>query len=153
MDSNTMRRKDCTVDADGRTRTIWAWRLPDASGDLRDGLLVLFNLIPTPDCTPVLHAPDVTHEFQVYEVDPATPIDFGRNLFEQKSVSPLIPATVAYQFRAQTELDAIERLSDLTARVADLSLAPDSDTGWALFLSDGVNIRSSLTGLEESEAA
>ena len=94
-------RRDGLAEGDGRNIMVWAWRLPEGL-PYREGMLMLFNLVPTADQTPEIYARGMTHEFQVFEIDPATPVDFDKTLFDQKHLSPLTPACLAYQFKADS---------------------------------------------------
>ena len=81
-----------------------------------EGLILMVNLIRAADFRPVVHREGMTHEITVYEVDPLTPIDYNKSLFEQKNVSPLVPTTVGFQFPADSNDDAIDRINALLQR-------------------------------------
>jgi hypothetical protein len=137
-------RRDGTVGNDIEFKMIFAWQLPASGRTIREGLLMLYSLTPQDGREPMIYAPGMTHEFTVYEVDPETPIDFERSLFEQKQVSPLVPAVVGFQFRASGSKAAIDRVEDLVNRIVRMELPPDVPTEWLPFMRDGVDIAAEL---------
>ena len=141
-------RKDGVAD-DGRSKAIWAWRLPESGHAIREGMLMLYSLNETPGFRPVKFGAGVTHEFCVFEVDPDTPIDFEKSLFEQKGVSPLTPAVVSYQFHARSDSAAVDRMQDLVDRVLALELPADIASEWAPFFHDGVDMTTAPLDCDE----
>lgn len=133
----TVWRKDGRVDESGRQKVLWGWKLPQSGLPYSEGIMMLCNLKPAGNCAPEIYAEGMTHEFQVFELDPATPLDFEKSLFEQPDVSPLLPSTVAYQFRAACDRDAAKRVGDLVDRVVRLQLPPDLPSEWAPLMRDG----------------
>jgi hypothetical protein len=94
MESITWRR-DASIGNENEFRTIFAWRLPALGRTIREGLLMLYRLTPTGGHDSIIYAPGMTHEFTLYEVDPETSIDLDKSLFDQKSLSPLVPAILS----------------------------------------------------------
>ena len=142
MLETTRWRKDGRSDQSGSMKMIWAWRLYDKGLQIREGMLALYSLTPHEGRDPDIYAMGLTHEFQVFEIDPETPIDFEESLFEQPGLSPLLPSRVAYQFRAKSAGEASDRIGDLVQRVASGELPPDIASEWAPFLRDAVDISS-----------
>jgi len=143
-------RRDGTVGDNNEFRMIFAWQLPASGRTIREGLLMLYSLTPHDGHEPTIYAPGMTHEFTVYEVDPETPIDFDRSLFDQKKVSPLVPAVSGFQFRAKRSQDAIDRVQDLVNRIIRLELPPDVPSEWLPFMRDGVDIASELVDVGQA---
>ena len=133
-------RRDGSAGENNHLQVLFAWRLPTSNGSLRDGMALLYSLTPHEGVEPTIYVPGITHEFTVYEVDPETPIDFEKSLFEQKEVSPFVPAVAGYQFRAESAIAAVERVQALVSKVVDFQLVPEDCDAWAAFMSDGVDV-------------
>jgi hypothetical protein len=133
---------DGLIEQTGRVKVVWAWRFAGAAdeGMPEEGLLLLINLIPTADFAPTAYGEGMTHEVTVYEIDPATPVDYQTSLFFQKSVSPLVPTTVGFQFHADSNDAAIDRINAVLQRVIDEDLPADVASAWEPMFSDGVRI-------------
>lgn len=88
--------------------------------------------------------PSATHEFMLFAIDPDTPIDFDNSLFDQKNVSPLHPANYAYQFKAESNQAAWDRINSvidkcfIQSNLGVFMLNPDTDyrAQWDAQLSD-----------------
>jgi hypothetical protein len=65
---------------------------------------------------PIKYSPDVTHEFMAYSLGEGEQIDFDRNLWDQRNLSPRRPAVVAFQFKASGDEDAKDRISAFLQR-------------------------------------
>jgi len=100
---------------------------------VRDHLIMLYSLTPFDGFSPQLAEPGVTHELSVYEVDPATPVDYAKSLLEQKRVSPLTPCRIAYQVKAASGQEVVERIEWLIDRLLDGSLEVDQPSEWKQF--------------------
>ena len=105
-----------------------------------EALLLLCNLTPAADFKPVLHRAGVTHEVTVYEVDPATPINFAKSLFCQKSVSPLAPTEIGFQFELASNGAAMDRVDAIVRKVIDEDLPTDIASVWVLLFGDSMRI-------------
>ena len=105
-----------------------------------EALLLLCNLIPAADFKPVLHRAGVTREVTVYEVDPATPINFAKSLSCQKSVSPLAPTGIGFQFESASDGAALDRVYAIVRKAIDEDLPTDIASVWVLLFPDGVRI-------------
>jgi hypothetical protein len=92
--------------------------------------------------------PGMTHEVQVYEIDPRTKLSLHAPLFAQPHVSPLTPAPVSYQFKAKSQAEAVDRCQDMMARIARKEIAPDIIDDWKVFFRDAVDTSSPVVDVE-----
>jgi len=143
-------RRDGTIGEENEFRMIFGWRLPASGRTIREGLLMLYSLTPVDGHDPTIYAPGMTHEFTLYEIDPETPIDFDTSLFEQKGLSPLVPAVCGFQFRARETQAAIDRVQDLVDRILRLELPPDVPCEWLPFMRDSVDITSAIVDVGQA---
>lgn len=90
---------------------------------------------------PIKYNPNATHEFHLYALAPdaENKIDFDRNLFEQRSLQPLTPTNVAYQFKAKNDDYAWGRVNECVNLIFEKKLSPDTDfrPQWAELFKDG----------------
>lgn len=98
--------------------------------------------------------PGMTHEFMLYALDPARPpvIDETNTL---KSFAPLTPPNMGYQFKAETNDEAVTRIQKLIDRIDAMTLSPDTDfrsSTWdPLFLPDGHSLVRSIFAPKEPQ--
>jgi hypothetical protein len=142
MESAAVWRMDGVIEQTRRVKVIWAWRFASGSqeGLPEEGLILMVNLIRAADCRSLVHREGMTHEITVYEVDPLTPIDYKKSLFEQKNVSPLVPTTIGFQFPADSNDDAIDRITALLQCAIAEDWPADIVGVWEKMFSDGVRI-------------
>ena len=88
--------------------------------------------------------PCVTHEILMYAVDPTTKIIHNVSLLEQKW-QRLEPANYGYQFTAESNEAAFDRIAKLVDRIASKALSPDTDYRrvWDDIFKDGFSLHSS----------
>jgi len=86
----------------------------------------------------ILYKPDVTHELMMYAVDPKIRIDEEKPLTEQK-FTLLQPANYGYQFVAENNEAAQQRVQKLVDRIDAYTLSPDTDyrSVWNELFNDG----------------
>jgi hypothetical protein len=95
------------------------------------------------------HNEAATHEFVLFSLAPETRINFDVNLYEQKSLSPLTPFNHGYQFVAESNEAAWDRVNSLIdACYREVTrgryvLNPDSDyrADWDKRMEDGWSLR------------
>ncbi len=150
------RRGDSQVQDNG----IWAgtigFQCPWAHPVWSEYLLLAYD-ITTP--APVGHEtikrnPSATHEFILCALDPATPLDFGKSMFEQRTVTPLTPPNHGYQFVAESNDAAWARVNELVdacyreVTPGVFALNPDTDfrRQWDRIMADGWTLRESVLG-------
>lgn len=119
-----------TTPAFGRT---WVVQAAWANPIWHTYAFILYDLTtPIPDHPdPVLYRADMTHEFMVWALDPGKPSIPPNNLLQ--------PANMGYQFAADSDEAASERILGLIADVEAMRLSPDTDWRfmWDEHFSDG----------------
>ena len=133
-----------TKTEDGSFVAIWGLNLPGHHPFWSHYLMMVYDLREREGVdSPIIHLEGATHEVTLFAVDPKTPIDFTRNLFEQKGVSPLMPANHGYQFIAVSDAAAQERISEIAMRMAKNEISADTDfrQQWDALFADGKTLR------------
>lgn len=128
----------------------WGLRLPWAHPCWPEYLAFLYDLKPHPGAEPPkLLLPDATHEFLLVAADPATPIDFYKDLYDQQ-LRWLSPANVGYQFAAASDVVAKARIETLVQAMLRRSLSPDTDfrSVWDQFFRDGASLVTRVSMLD-----
>ncbi len=115
------------VQANGIFASIWALRLPWAHPCWSEYALWLYDLKVTADREVTFLLPGATHEFILYAIDPSTPWDFEKNPEEQPEIVILQPANLGYQFIAESDKAAMERLNGCVMEMLAKKLSPDTD--------------------------
>lgn len=88
--------------------------------------LYLYDLTsPHKDGPPTIHAPGATHEFLLYALDPAKPVP--RNAETAAGAQWLQPPNYGYQFKAESDLVARQRLQKVVDRIVAKEISPDTD--------------------------
>jgi hypothetical protein len=86
----------------------------------------------------------MTHEFMLYALDPENPPKIDENGV-LRAMATLQPANMGYQFIAESNEAAAERIQGYINRVDDMTLSPDTDyrsSMWdPLFLPEGKSLR------------
>jgi len=77
------------------------------------------------DGPPTIHLPGATHEFLLYALDPAKPIP--RNAESAAGAGRLTPANYGYQFKAESNEAAQDRLQRVVDQIMVKNLSPDTD--------------------------
>ena len=121
---------------------LWAIELKDQPRPWRECLVAVYALDDKSDRCCTRHRGDVTHEFAVFAVHPQTPVDYGRSLFDQPDLSPLNPPRVVFQFAANSNLDAVQRVSRYVGymRAGDLPPRRANLAVWRQLFADGVSL-------------
>lgn len=128
-------RYDSMTTPSGQTFMLWGLEVLGAHPVFTEFLLMGYSLPPTA----VRHMPAATHEFILCSIDPATPLDYGRSLFDQKSVSPMQPPNVGFQLACANNLDWFARLFCAVEGIQHRRLHPDGLdlTAWETLFIDG----------------
>ncbi len=132
-------RRDVIVENTKRVQVVWAGRMPYNDLGLVDAMVMLYSLTEYEGFKPTIAAPGMTHEVSVYGVDPATPVNYDKSLLQQKEVSPLVPARIAFQFPATSHTAAIARIQSLGELMLNGTLGAVPED-WLRFFPDGVNM-------------
>ena len=144
-------RRDGMLGDDERLKMAWAWRLPAFDGGMIEVMAMLYGINKVegePD--PIVYALGMTHEITTYALDPEKNVDFGRNLFEQPELSPLLPACVGFQFRAKSTSEAIQRIQEMSERVIAGTLPAMVQSEWKPFFEDGCDIVTPLPDIDQN---
>ena len=117
-------RKRCAVKrlVCGSFGAAWAIEPPQVHPYFKQAMLLLYSLGHGPNV--VLHYPEATHEFMLYRVSPATTIDFKKNLWEQRHVSPILPTRAGFQIVASSDAEAFGVVDAIAEKVLSLELVP-----------------------------
>ena len=140
--ASTAWRKDTLTGDNGDTITAWAWRVPIKQHMLREGMLIVYPLPKEQnERDPQFVAPGMTHEFTAYLLDPTVPVDFSRDLFTQKELSPLTPAVVGFQFQVLGDADPADRFHAFVDQIARGELKLTDAETWTSNFADGVPVQ------------
>jgi hypothetical protein len=131
------KRKDIKMLECGEFGAAWGLQPPQIHPYIRQGLLLLYALKDCPTTKKTKHFDSATHEFMLYRVDPRTPIDFARNLWEQPHVSPLLPARLGFQITAASDEDAVCMLDRIAEKFIRLELTPLLADEWVDMIPNG----------------
>ena len=124
----------------------WIVRAPWAHLAWNDYAILLVDLtteIPGKG-PPLLYRSDATHEVLVYALNPDHPLPI---LKKHGDADPkphfLTPANHGYQFTAESDEAALERINGIAESVRDRELSPDTDFTWAwnVLFADGVSLK------------
>jgi len=134
-------RRDTLITEDGCIGAAWGMRLHGIDPARPDGLLLLYGLKPRPGLpSPLKYAPDVTHEFSVYGIDGGEQIRFDRNMWRQPELKPVLPASVAFQFSASSDEEAIERIQAVLDEALEGKAFPNVSEDWFANFPDAVDL-------------
>lgn len=89
-------------------------------------LVVLYDLT-TEGVPAIMYMPDATHEFVVYALDPECHIKKDAPINDCRKLEG---PNYAYQFRAESNEAAMERIQEIVDRIVKLKLSPDTDYRW-----------------------
>jgi hypothetical protein len=107
-------------------------------------VLQVYDLLPhkSGESPMVKYHPDATHEFVLNALKQEVRIDFKKSLFDQELVM-LMPINHGYQFKADNNGSAWERVKGLVDACEKLELSPDSDfvMDWDNRMIDGWTMR------------
>ena len=145
-------RRDLHDASDTPYMAVFGIRMKPAEGEFQEVLLLLYSLATIDSRQPVLHFPEATHELTLYVLDPTKPINFHKNLFEQKELSPLTPAVVGYQFAAASNEVAVALLDPIVHRLLDRTLHYDVPSAWRDVLPQGFDITQVLSETPDTVA-
>lgn len=136
-----MRMVTGATEANGRWAVTWLFEVPWAHPCWKDYMLVLYNL-DAPGAEVIKYKPNVTHEFILWALDPAKPVDYNKALLEQ-NVSTLQPGNHGFQFYASSNEVAEGRLASVLQLIAKAQVSPDTDFGcqWRMLFQDGVSLK------------
>ena len=144
------RRGDQLVQKNG----IWAgtigFQCPWAHPIWSEYLVLIYDLKAEVEGNPIKFLdPSATHEFMLFALAPDVPIDFDKSMFDQKGLVPLTPANHGYQFVAESNEAAWDRINKLIdycyveVRPRVYKMNPDTDyqAWWDLSMKDGWSLR------------
>ncbi|QIG66770.1 hypothetical protein EVB27_100 [Rhizobium phage RHph_TM16] len=89
-------------------------------------VLWLYDLTSDFEKPPTIHLPGATHEFMLFALDPEHPVPRDQPPSETK-FKPLTPANYGYQFVADSNQAAEERIQELVDGIVAKKLSPDTD--------------------------
>ncbi|MCO5730140.1 hypothetical protein [Rhizobium sp. SSA_523] len=113
----------------------WIVEAPWAHPLWRSYVFCLYDLTTEiPGAPAVIHRDGMTHELQVFALDPSKPVD--------PPVYMLQPANHGYQFKAESNDAAAARVIGLIEEIEAKTLTPDTDfrTMWDYRFHDGVSL-------------
>jgi hypothetical protein len=90
------------------------------------------------------YAPGVTHEFTCYGIEGGEQIRFDLNMWRQRNLKPVLPASVAFQFVAGSQEEAVAVLQEMLDEVLATVAAPDLSKDWSARFRGSVNITRAL---------
>lgn len=102
-------------------------------------LVDLTTSLPPPHPKPTLARPGMTHEMSLWAIDPDKPVS---KWMEAPAGCMLTPANQAYQFKAESDEAALNRIQDLVNQMEARTLSPDTDyrRAWDALFQDGVSL-------------
>ena len=111
-----------------------------------DSYFVMVVDLKTPTPQPAYRArPGVTHELMIFAMNPGEDVPPLVEIAESgRMLSYLLrPANYGYQFTANSDKAATERIQGLVDRIVEKTLSPDTDhrKAWDLIFDDGVSLR------------
>lgn len=120
-------RLDKRVTDLGVFTAIWGLRVPWAHPVWSEYAIMFYDLKERAGCAnATIFKQGMTHEFILYALDPAKPLDFTKDLYEQP-LAMLQPGNMGYQFRAESDEAAIARIAECVDLMDRGSLSPDTD--------------------------
>ncbi len=139
------RRDDMrTDDVTGVWGGVIGFQCPWAHPVWSEYALFVYDLLPhkSGEIPVIRYHPDATHEFVLNALMPETKLDFRKSLFDQK-LGLLTPINHGYQFKADNNGAAWERVKRLVDACEKLQLSPDSDFSrdWDRCMIDGWSLR------------
>jgi hypothetical protein len=119
---------------------VWYVDAPWAHPLWRQYALFLVDLTTETGTPPLLYAQGVTHEVDVWAVDPKLPVT---DIDDRNTAHLLTPQNHGYQFRAESDAAAEARIADLVRRIELRDLSPDTDfiRTWDAIFADGASLR------------
>lgn len=125
-------RTDHKADAGGAFVAVSALKLPNHHPVWDEYMLTMCDLDSVPSDQVVRHIDHATHEFLLFAVDPATPIDMRKSLFDQPHLSPLQPPNMGFQFQADSNEAALSKLKSCVSLLLSGALSPEemTDDAW-----------------------
>lgn len=141
-------RLDTREDENGRV-CIWGLSLPDHHPIWSEYMILLYELKNQPGKPDaILYREGMTHEIMVSAIAPETPIVFSTSMFDQKKLSPLTPPNHGYQFKADDNVKAEERIQKLveSCLFGALSIDTDYTSYWDAYFEDGVTLKNNTAG-------
>lgn len=124
-------------------KAIWSLKIPGQNQAWDEYLVCLYALVSEDASVSVVrYREDVTHEFIVASLAPDVRIDFSRDVFEQSTLSPLMPVNHAFQFKAESDEAAVSRIQVCVNSLLAGTLPPDDDPSdhWSMLFMDGVKL-------------
>ena len=112
----------------------WIVEAPWAHPVWDNYVVLLYDLTTDTGSAPAIHREGMTHELMVFALDPSKPIDPPSHM--------LRPANHGYQFKADSDEAATERVVNLLEEIEVKHLSPDTDfrTMWDVRFPDGVSL-------------
>ena len=143
-------RRDRKVSDDGHLSVLWGLRMPANPSESEESLFALYCLKKRRDLPdPLLYDTSMTHEFTVFALDSLVKINFRKSLWNQPKLSPVLPALIGFQFRADSDENAIARLQSLFDKVVRGDVPPDLSSAWLPYFRDGIDIATPLVDLND----
>lgn len=128
----TQRRTDRRTGPNGQLLVVSAFVCRGAHPTISEYMIAGYALSGYPEEDIIRHLEGASHEMLLCSIDPDTKIDWTRDLFEQKSLSPLQPPNISYQIVAGHD-DAFLRMIEvavLAVETGALSPDPTDKTTW-----------------------
>ena len=143
---NSRLRFDSIEMIDGRRSTAWAYNRACNKPRQTERLVILTSLHDIPGQQKKHKATlSMTHQVDFFHLDKATGIDFDKSLWEQPTLSPMLPARLSYQFMATIEgkpsdMLAEMRISGIVTDAAAASLPYPLSMVWTDSFADGFDV-------------
>jgi hypothetical protein len=113
--------------AAGVFNAAWIINAPWAHPVWHQYAMLLYDLTtPHPDGPSIIHLPGATHEFLLYALDPAHPVAKDAPI-HKITIRRLHPANYGYQFKADSNDAALERVQAIVDAIVAERLSPDTD--------------------------
>jgi hypothetical protein len=118
-----------------------------------DGLLLLYSLADGPRRKrSIRYGPHITHELTAYAIDGGEQIRFDRNMWRQPELKPVLPALVAFQFKAGSDEDAIGRIQAMLDEVLAGKAIPNVSEHWLARFPDAIDLSKPILDFDDPDA-
>lgn len=122
---------------------VWVLNLPWAHPFWSQYLVTLADLTTPLEKPATIARPGMTHEVIVWAIDPEKPVE---KWADRQPGCLLQPANHAYQFKADDDKAAHERIAKMVSAMIGRRLSPDTDytPAWDHIFKDGVSLKSNV---------
>jgi hypothetical protein len=121
----TKRRTDSKIEPNGQLLVIEAFECIGAHPLFTQYMLLGYPLRGAPEDQIIKHLAGASHEFVICSMAPDTPIEWGKNLFQQHTLSPLQPPNLGFQVALQDDPAFLSLLGSCMRAISAGSLSPD----------------------------